>query len=198
MGFRALAGADRFLQRHRKLIVVATSIIVLLGPPFLFRLHFNFDPTNSLQDTNSEAVATLRRLNSDPRVVVNGAEVLTSPADAEAVAKQFSGLPEVAGIKNLDSFIPDDQQQKLKLIANAAVALDPVLKANRAPAASDRRKDVAALKSAAKDLQVVAAKPWALVQTPHVSPCQTFSMRPPMAPRPCVRRQRRCSYGRFR
>ena len=55
LGFKALAGADRFLQRHRRSIVVATSIIVLLGLPFLFRLHFNFDP-NSLQDTNSEAV----------------------------------------------------------------------------------------------------------------------------------------------
>ena len=156
LGFRVLAGADRFLQRHRRSIVVATSVIVLLGLPFLFRLHFNFDP-NSLQDPSSEAVVTLRQLNSDPRVVFNGAEVLTSPADAEAVANQLSGLPEVAGIRNLDSFIPDDQQEKLKLIANAAAVLDPALKANQEPTASDS-EDVAALKRAAKDLRVIASQ----------------------------------------
>ena len=156
LGFKALAGADRLLQRHRRSIVVTTAAIVLLGLPFLFRLHFNFDP-NSLQDPNSEAVVTLRQLNSDPRVVFNGAEVLTSPADADAVAKQLSGLPEVAGIKNFASFIPDDQQEKLKLIANAAAVLDPALKADQEPAASDS-EDVAALKRAAKDLRVIASQ----------------------------------------
>jgi predicted exporter len=39
LGFSALAGADRFLHRHRKLIVVATSVVALAGLPFLFRLQ---------------------------------------------------------------------------------------------------------------------------------------------------------------
>ena len=59
--------------------------------------------------------------------------------------------------RNLDSFIPDDQQEKLKLIANAAAALDPALKAEQEPAASDS-EDVAALKRAAKDLRVIAGQ----------------------------------------
>ena len=38
LGYAGLAGADRFLQRHRVLIVAATSIIALAGLPFLFQL----------------------------------------------------------------------------------------------------------------------------------------------------------------
>jgi hypothetical protein len=156
LGYHAMAGADRFLQRHRKLIVVATSLVALCGLPFLFRLHFNFDP-NSLQNPNAEAIATLRQLSSDPRFVVNGADVLTAPGDAPAVAKKVSGLPEVSGTRTLDSFVPAEQPQKLKLIAAAATTLDPALAVQQvaAPADSD---DVAALKSAAKDLQDTAAE----------------------------------------
>ena len=156
LGFAALAGADRFLHRHRKLIVVATSVVALAGLPFLFRLQFNFDP-NSLQNPNAEAIATLRQLNQDPRFVTVGADVLTSPADAAAVVKRVSALPEVAGTRSIDEFVPADQPPKLQTIAGAAGVLDPVLTAAPGPASADS-DDAGALKNSAHDLQSVASE----------------------------------------
>jgi hopanoid biosynthesis associated RND transporter like protein HpnN len=156
LGFAVLAPADRFLHRHRVFIVAATSLVAIAGVPFIFHLQFNVDPT-SLQSSSAEAVVALRQLNGDPRVVVNSADVLTSPADAAAVAKKLAALPQVARTRSLDSFIPDDQEAKLKLIAAAAVVLDPALTAPKAAAASDG-DDVAALETAANDLQETAGQ----------------------------------------
>ena len=156
LGYAGLAGADRFLQRHRVLIVAATSIIALAGLPFLFQLQFNFDP-NSLQSTNAEPLVALRALNSNPRIVINSAHTLTAPADAPAVVKAVSALPEVGGTRNLNSFIPADQDTKIKIIAGAAGVIDPALNAPKAAPASDS-DDVAGLRTAAKDLQATTSE----------------------------------------
>lgn len=156
LGYAGLAGADRFLQRHRVLIVAATSIIALAGLPFLFQLQFNFDP-NSLQSTNAEPLVALRALNRNPRIVINSAHTLTAPADAPAVVKAVSALPEVGGTRNLNSFIPADQDTKIKIIAGAAGVIDPALNAPKAAPASDS-DDVAGLRTAAKDLQATTSE----------------------------------------
>ena len=155
LGWASLAIADRFLHRHRMFIVAATSIIALAGLPFLFRLQFNFDP-NSLQSANAEPLVALRALNGNPRIVINSAGTLTTPADAPAVVKAVSALPQVAGTRNLDSFIPADQDTKIKIIAGAAGVIDPALDAPKAAPPSDS-DDVAALRTAAKDLQDAAS-----------------------------------------
>jgi hypothetical protein len=151
-----LAGVDRFLQRHRKAIVIATSIVALAGVPFLFRLQFNFDP-NSLQSQNAEPIATLRMLNGDPRFVFSAADVLTTPADAAALHQRLSKLPEVAGVKSIDDFVPGDQQAKMRTIAGAAAALEPALSAKPAPTPSDA-DNVAALRATAQQLRDAAAE----------------------------------------
>jgi uncharacterized protein len=156
LGYGAMAGADRFMQRHRFRIVVATSLVVLAALPSLFWLKFNFDP-NSLQVPNAEAVVTLRQLRNDPRVVFEGADVLTPAADADAVGKRLSALPEVASTRNLDSFVPADQPQKIALINKAADALDPALQTQPQAKPSDD-DDVAALRSAEKALQETAGE----------------------------------------
>jgi uncharacterized protein len=154
LGYAAMAGADRFMQRHRIAIVVATSIAALAALPSLFWLKFNFDP-NSLQVPSAEAVTTLQRLSHDRRLVFEGADVLTPAADAGTLAKRLAALPEVAGTRSLDSFIPADQPDKLKLIAPAAAALDPAVQTKPAAKPTDA-EDVAALKGDVKALQDVA------------------------------------------
>jgi uncharacterized protein len=156
LGYRTMAGADRFMQRHRVAIVVATSLVALAALPSLFWLQFNFDP-NSLQIQNAEAVTTLRQLEADPRFVFEGADVLTPAGDADAVAKRLSVLPEVASTRNLDSFIPADQPQKIALISKAAAALDPALQAQPQARPSDDQ-DVAALRSTAHALREAAGE----------------------------------------
>jgi hopanoid biosynthesis associated RND transporter like protein HpnN len=152
----ALAGADRFLQRHRIAIVATTALVVLAALPSLAWLKFNFDP-NSLQVPNTEAATTLRQLSGDPRIAFEAADVLTAPADAAALAKRVAALPEVGGTRTLDSFVPSDQGGKLAIIADAAAAIEPVLGEKPAPAPSDA-DNVAALKGAVKALRDTAGE----------------------------------------
>jgi hypothetical protein len=154
LGYGVMAGVDRFMQRHRFAIVLATSIVAVAALPSLYLLKFNFDP-NSLQIPNDEAVATLQQLSGSQQGAFNSADVLTSPADAAGVAKTLSALPEVAATRSLDSFIPADQPKKIATIAQAASALDPALQSKPEAKPSDA-EDVAALKENVKALQDTA------------------------------------------
>ena len=57
---------------------------VVVSPAIQFR-------SQQPADSDRRAVVALRQLNSDPRVFVNGADVLTPPAEAADVVKQVSG-----------------------------------------------------------------------------------------------------------
>jgi hopanoid biosynthesis associated RND transporter like protein HpnN len=154
LGYAAMAGADRFMHRHRVAIVAGTALLVLAALPSLVLLKFNFDP-NSLQIPDSEAVATLNMLSRDTNVKFETANVLTSPAEAADVVKRVSALPLVQGTQNINSFIPADQPQKIATIGKVAAAIDPALHARPAPKPSDA-DNVAALKGTANGLQRVA------------------------------------------
>jgi uncharacterized protein len=156
LGFAALASADRFLQRHRMAVVAATLIAALAGLPFLTQLRFDFNPL-ALRSQSSEAVATLLMLSKDPTFDVNAAQVLVPPAGVASVSKQLSALAQVARVRTLESFIPTEQDEKLRLIRAAATALDPQLTAQRRAAPSDA-EDITALKNAAKALLDTASK----------------------------------------
>jgi uncharacterized protein len=150
LGFAALAPADHFLHRHRVAVVVTTLFVALAGLPFLTQLHFDFNPL-SLRSQNSEPVATLLLLSKDPTFDVNAAQVLVPPAEVASVSKALSALPQVARVRTLESFIPADQDEKLRSIRAAAFALDPPLGAQHSAAPSDA-ENVAALRSTAKAL----------------------------------------------
>lgn len=154
LGYRAMAGVDRFMQRHRFAIVLVTAIVVVAALPSLYLLKFNFDP-NSLQVPNVEAVTTLQELSGSQQVALKSADVLMPASDAAPVAKRLAALPEVGATRSLDSFIPADQDRKVATIAHAAAKLDPALQAKRAANPSDA-EDVAALKGAVKALQNAA------------------------------------------
>jgi hopanoid biosynthesis associated RND transporter like protein HpnN len=156
LGYGAMAGADRFMQRHRVMIVIVTSLVAVAALPSLFWLQFDFDP-NSLQDPNTEAVETLAQLRADPRVEFSGVDVLSLSSDADAVAKQLSALPEVARTRNLNSFIPSDQPQKIALIGKAAGTIDPALHAPQQANPSDA-DNIAALTNTEKALREIAAE----------------------------------------
>jgi uncharacterized protein len=116
LGYAALAPADHFLQRHRIAVVAITSCVALAGLPLLVHLRFEFDPLK-LRNPNTESVATYLELSKDPMAPANTAQVLVgSSTEAAAVAKRLSELPEVAQTRMLDSFIPEQQDDKLGLI----------------------------------------------------------------------------------
>ena len=127
MGFKFLAPIDRFAERHRIPIVVGTLVIVLALSPLLYFVRFDFNPLN-LRSSKVESVATFLSLRRDPETGANSIEISAPTLDAaNTMAKRLAVLPEVGRILTLSSFVPDDQDGKLKRIRETANALDATL-----------------------------------------------------------------------
>jgi len=127
LGYKVLAPVDLFLARHRVAILIVTLAVVAAGLPLLFWLRFDFNPIN-LRSPKTEAVATYLALKSDPQSGANDIQILEpSLTVADRTATKLRALPQVARVVTLSNFIPDDQQQKLPLVQDAAKTLDPVL-----------------------------------------------------------------------
>ena len=67
-------------------------------------------------------------------------------------------MPEVLRVMSLDSFVPDNQPAKLKLIAQAAKILNPVLNPDSVDAAPSDQENVESLKSSVESLRKTAGE----------------------------------------
>ena len=97
-------------------IIVITILVVVLASPLLLFLPFDFNPLH-LQNPKVESVATYLELKSDPQTGANAIE-LEAPdlSAADATARRIAALPQVSRTMTLSNFIPEDQDQKIKLI----------------------------------------------------------------------------------
>jgi hopanoid biosynthesis associated RND transporter like protein HpnN len=155
VGWRALAPIDRFTERHRMPIIVATVALVVAGLPLLAFLQFDFNPMN-LRNPATESIATYLDLKSDPATGTNAIDVLApSLAKAREMAARLEKVPEVARVVTVGTFIPADQEQKLASIRKAQAALAPAFAQSPRAAPSDA-DDVEALGRTAAFLTEVA------------------------------------------
>ena len=116
----ALAAVDHWIHAHRRMVISASLLIVLAGLPFLLKLEFDANPMH-LRSDKTEAVATFLDLTRQQGSTPNTINVLAPTlGDARALAAKLSALPEVDRVVTLATFVPDDQQQKLALIAETA------------------------------------------------------------------------------
>ncbi len=156
LGYFALAPVDEFLERHRIAIIVGTAIVVAAGLPLLYWLHFDFNPIN-LRSSKVESVATYLELSRDPASHTDTANVLApSLQEANAIADRVSKLPEVGRVMTLTTFIPDRQQEKLEMIANAAKALAGAFDLKNMESPPTDAENVAALNDGAAQLTKAA------------------------------------------
>jgi hopanoid biosynthesis associated RND transporter like protein HpnN len=156
LGYPALAPVDNFMARHRVAILTIVLLVVLAGSPLLYWLRFDFNPIN-LRSPNVESVATYLQLKSDPENNANNIDILaTSLADADAVATKLQALSEVGRAVTLSSFVPAKQDEKLRLIRDAAKALDPSLNPTEIMPPPSNDEVIAALNSAAQGLSNAA------------------------------------------
>lgn len=154
-GFVWLAPVDRLFARHRTVLLYGTLALVLAGAPLLLHLRFDFNPLH-LKNTKTESMATLLALQDAPEVGINNVNVLAPSLDAaRAVAQRLAALPQVGRVVTLDSFIPEQQDAKLKLVADAARTLLPVLTQTPAAPADDAAR-VSAKNNAARLLRNAA------------------------------------------
>jgi len=153
VGYAFLAPVDRFLEDHRVIIVGGTLLVAVAGLPLLYFLHFDFNPMH-LRNPNVESIATFLDLRKDPNTGANAINVMTnSEADAKKIEEKLSKLPEVLRVVSLDSFVPEDQPEKLKLIAQGAKTLNPALNPESIDEPPSDAENVDALKGSAESLR---------------------------------------------
>jgi uncharacterized protein len=156
VGYAFLAPVDYFLEKHRVIIVVGTLLIAVAGLPLLYFMKFDFNPMN-LRNPKAESIATFLDLRKDPNTGANAIDVLThSEADAQKIAARLEKLPEVLRVQWLDSFVPEDQPAKLKLIAQAAKVLNPALNPDSIDEPPSDQENADSLKGSAASLRKVA------------------------------------------
>jgi uncharacterized protein len=156
LGYTALAPVDGFLERHRMPILIVTLLTVAAGLPLLYHLQFDFNPMN-LRSKTTESVATYLELKNDPESGVNDIQVLQpNLAQADALAAKLRALPEVGRVTTLSTFIPDQQSEKLALIADAAKTLNPALNPTAAAAPTSDAQTVSMINSTVDALNRLA------------------------------------------
>ena len=127
LGYAALAPVDSYMAKHRRAIIIATAVVVIGGLPLFHWLKFDFNPLD-LRDPKTEAMATYLDLARDPRTEANAIQLLSpSLEQANARGAILAKMPEVSHVRTLSGFIPEQQDEKLLLIAKAAEKLGPAL-----------------------------------------------------------------------
>ncbi|HUN99588.1 MAG TPA: MMPL family transporter [Bradyrhizobium sp.] len=156
VGYGFLAPLDRFLEDHRVAIIVGTIAVALAGLPLLYFLKFDFNPIN-LRSPKVESISTYLDLRKDPNTGANAINVLTnSDGDARQIAARLEKLPEVLRVMSLDSFVPEDQPAKLKLIAEGAKELGPALDPDSIDPPPSDQENIDALNESAESLRKTA------------------------------------------
>ncbi|RXH01879.1 MMPL family transporter [Bradyrhizobium zhanjiangense] len=156
VGYAFLAPLDHFLEKHRVLIVGGTLLLALGGLPLLYFMKFDFNPMN-LRNPHAESIATFLDLRKDPNTGANAINVMTtSEEQAKQVEAELEKVPEVLRVMSLDSFVPQDQPPKLKLLAQGAKVLNPALNPDQIDAAPSDQENVEALKSSVDNLRRTA------------------------------------------
>jgi hypothetical protein len=156
IGYRALAPVDRFLERHRILVIAGTGLVALAGLPLLYYLTFDFNPIN-LRSPKVESVATFLDLRTDPNIGANAINVVLPDASNVAkVKEQLLKMPEVERVNTVQDLVPADQERKLAMIGGLAHRLESALHSESGAPPPTDAQNVAALRGAAGTLTRLA------------------------------------------
>ncbi len=134
IGWAWAARVERKLLRHRVAVAAGFAVLCLLGAALLPRIAFDSDPLHT-KDPSTEAMVTLRALMDDPLTSPYSADIMVaSPQEAALMMPRLRALPLVAEVVSLPSLVPENQEEKLPLIADAASILGATLAPRSAPA----------------------------------------------------------------
>ena len=132
VGFTWAAPLDPLVAHRRRPILVVAAVLAALAAAVSPQLQFDSDPLDT-QNPHTEPMETLRDLLNNPVTNPYSIDVLApNVAEAEALAAKIKPLSTVSQVIDIGSFVPDDQQQKLAIIADA----QSILAATLAPPAT--------------------------------------------------------------
>ncbi len=127
VGFSSLAPLDRYLAGHRRIVLRIAALAGTLALILTLFLRFDSNPLD-LRSPKVESVSTLFDLMKNPETSPNTIDV-TAPSlqAADQLAARIAAQPLVAQALTLSSFVPEDQDRKLALLADADGILDSTL-----------------------------------------------------------------------
>ncbi len=129
-------------------ILAVFIVLAVAGAALTPTIPFDGDPLHT-KNQHTEAVTTLYSLMGDPFTNPYTIDALLPSLDAaHAITPKISALAPVQAVLSLNSFVPQDQTDKLAIIADANSILAPTL----SPPTKATPPDAAALRQSAKDL----------------------------------------------
>lgn len=113
--------------RYRRVILGILVPVVVVAGVVMPRLQFDFNALH-LRDPSTESVSTFQELLADPDTSPYVIQVLADNLSAaDALAESLRSVPQVDRVLTLSSFVPGDQEEKLAIIDEMALVLEPVL-----------------------------------------------------------------------
>ncbi|MEO9189276.1 MAG: MMPL family transporter [Acetobacteraceae bacterium] len=129
IGIRWAVRLDSVVRERRKPILAAFAAAGVAAIVLSPRLAFDSNPLHT-KNQNTEAVRTLNDLIASPVTNPYTIDVMEpSAAAAVAVAAKLRALPSVLSVRSIASFIPEDQDKKLAILADTRQILEPTLSA---------------------------------------------------------------------
>ena len=151
-----LAAVDGWLHRNAKPVVWGAGLLSLLGAALLPVLPLDFDPLH-LQDPKAEAVSTFLDLAKDPDAGVYAIETLAPSVDKlDELTAKFDALPLVRRTMTIETFVPEQQDDKLLIINDVASVLGPTLSPAKLYPPPSSEDLVAAIAKVAEQLAAIA------------------------------------------
>ncbi len=133
VGMPGGAVADDFLHRHRRFVLGIFGILAVAGVISAVTMNFDANPLDT-KDPNTESMQTLHSLLANPQTNPFYADAMVPDIDAaRALAERLSKLPEVSQAISGGTFVPQNQDQKLAMLAQAQTILAPTLAAAANP-----------------------------------------------------------------
>ena len=127
IGFTSLGRLDDFMTRNRKAVIRVAAGAGLVSLGLMYFVTFDSNPLD-LRSPRVESVSTLFDLMKNPQTSPNTIDVPAySLPEADALAARIAQGSLVQMTLTLSSFVPDQQTEKLALIADANTLLDATI-----------------------------------------------------------------------
>lgn len=156
VGFAALGKVDDFMHRNRRYVLRIAGVLGVVSLGLMYFVQFDSNPLD-LRSPKVESVSTLFDLMKNPQTSPNTIDVPAfSLVEADALAARISQGSLVALALTLSSYIPDQQKEKLALIADANSLLDSTINPFEVMAPPSNAQDIAAMTATAAQLRAAA------------------------------------------
>jgi hopanoid biosynthesis associated RND transporter like protein HpnN len=156
VGFQSLGRVDDFMTRHRRNVIRVAAAAGVVSLALMSFVKFDSNPLD-LRSPKVESVSTLLDLMKNPQTSPNTIDVpALSLTDADSITQRIQQEPLVAQAITLSSFVPDQQKEKLALIADAGNLLDATLNPFDVMPTPDDAERIVAFKGTAEKLRAAA------------------------------------------